>query len=86
METKTIAVKFLGSIASLAGVEELGMEVDADLRRAAAQVKVRIEEMTGGKVLYNLAHNGVTIARVGADTVPIRDGDLFTVIPVLLGG
>ncbi len=82
----TVSLKILGSIAAQTGVRELTLQVDGDFRRGLAEVKARVDELTQGRVLYHLAHNGVSLAQVEAETARIQEGDQFTVLPVVLGG
>ena len=83
---KRITVKFLGTVASRAGVEEVAMEVDEDFHAGATAVRARIDELTEGKVLYAVAYNGTVMARVDPSTARIEDGDQFLVLPVGIGG
>ena len=85
-EKKAVSLKMLGSIAALTGVAELAMEVDGDFRRGMAEVKARVDELTEGKILYHMAYNGISLARVDAEAVRIQEGDQFVVLPVVLGG
>jgi molybdopterin converting factor small subunit len=83
---QTVVLKYFGAIAKWVGCEEESVVVGEDFRTCVAMVRDRIQERTGGKVLYLVMYNGTNIARVNPQTTTVRDGDVFLAVPIALGG
>ncbi len=86
MEKRSVVLKFFGDLARKVGAEERALEVDEEFHSGVEAVRRKIEELTGGKLLYTVAYNGVSLAMVNPEPAAVRDGDLFQVFPVVIGG
>jgi molybdopterin converting factor small subunit len=84
--TRKVVLKFFGNLAKRAGMESQILEVDGNFKGGVTSVRERIEQLTGGTMLYMVVYNGVNIALVDAASACIKDGDEFQVVPVSLGG
>lgn len=83
---RTVLLKYFGTVARWAGLEQESLEVEGDFRACAAAVGQRIQERTGGKILYLVVYNGTNITRVDPEATAVRDGDEFRAVPIVMGG
>lgn len=87
MNTVKVKVRFLGVMSKGSGTGEVVMEVQNDFGIAVDAVKDEIIKSIGKDVLYNILINGVNYALIDKSRViTVKDGDEFTVVPVILGG
>lgn len=86
MNKRSVVLKFFGNLSSQVGLSERVLEVDEEFRNGVDAVRRTIDELTGGKVLYTVAYNGVSLATVSPPPAALQDGDLFQVFPVVIGG
>lgn len=81
-----ITVKYVGVITPFIGKREETMEVPGDFQSLLKSVRNKIERQTEGKLLYAFLYNGVAINRIDQESTAINDGDVITVVPIVLGG
>jgi molybdopterin converting factor small subunit len=83
---RTVVLKFFGTIAKWAGLEQENLRVSGDFRACVSAVRERIQQRTEGKILYLVLYNGANITRVDQETTAVQDGDEFQAVPIVLGG
>ena len=83
---RTVVLKFFGTVAKWAGLEQESLRVTGDFRACVAAVRERIQQRTEGKILYLVLYNGTNITRVDQETTDVQDGDEFQAVPIVLGG
>ncbi len=86
MDKRSVVLKFFGGLARKVGTPEQVLEVDGEFASGVETVRRRIEQLTGGKLLYTVAYNGVSLAMVNPPPAAVQDGDQFQVFPVVIGG
>lgn len=85
-DSLTVTVKYFGTVASWVGKKEENLEVPAEIDASLQTVRERIKELSKGEILYTVLLNGTSIHTVDAASTKINKGDIFTVVPVVLGG
>ena len=83
---RTVVLKFFGTVAKWAGLEQESLRVSGDFRACVSVVRERIQQRTEGKILYLVLYNGANITRVNPETTDVQDGDEFQAVPIVLGG
>ena len=83
---RTVVLKFLGTVAKWAGLEQESLKVSGDFKACVSAVRERIQQRTGGKILYLVLYKGTNITRVDPETTDVQDGDEFQAVPIVLGG
>jgi molybdopterin converting factor small subunit len=84
--TVSVKLEFFGTIAKLTGIKSEELKADEDFTVCLEQVARRIKELTRGKVLYSILYNGSAVSALDSPPKPVKEGDVFTVVPVILGG
>lgn len=82
----TVTIKYFGTVSKWTGISEEKLETAADFTSSVEKLRKRIEQLTEGKVLYSILHNGKAINTINQETARISEGDIFNVVPVILGG
>ncbi len=83
---RTVVLKFFGTVAKWAGLEQESLKVSGDFRTCVSAVRERIQQRTGGKILYLMVYNGTNITGVDPESTDIQDGDEFQAVPIVQGG
>ena len=81
-----IKIMFLGEIARRAAIKECHMDVSTDLEFAVNEVREVVISRVGDNTLFSIIINGKSYALMKESISKIVDGDVFAIVPVILGG
>ena len=80
-----VTVRFAATLQTRARTDALRLSVPAKQHEAVQAVKAAVEARIGNDVLYTMVYNEKSIWLADRDGV-IMDGDVYTIVPVVLGG
>lgn len=83
---QTVTVKYFGTVANWVGKKEENLDVPEEFGESLHTVRERIKQLSNGEILYTVLYNGTSIHTVDKSTARVNKGDVFTVVPVVLGG
>lgn len=82
----SVKLNFFGTVSNWSGVKSEDLEVVENFTACLEMVDKRVKELTGGKVLYSILYNGSAVSTIDPLPDAAREGDVFTIVPVILGG
>lgn len=81
-----VSIKFVGSVAARANVDEMPLTVSADPDIAAREVNQAVIDKVGDNTLFSVVYNDRNFKLAIKNIKEIKDGDCFSIVPVILGG
>jgi molybdopterin converting factor small subunit len=84
--TVGIALHYFGTIAKWTGIKKENLEVEEKFETCMGTLRERVNGLTEGKVLYSILYNGSSVSALDPPPRAVKEGDIFTVVPVILGG
>lgn len=82
----TVSIKFVGAVAARAKIDEITVTVSPDPDIAQREVNKAVVDKVGNNTLFTVVHNDVNFTLAKKNLKEIKDGDCFSIVPVILGG
>jgi len=84
-----IKISFFGAFAKKHPDKEVEINVESDMGLVLKKIDEIISKRNGEKVSYVLLHNGVNYSvkeKELKEKLILKNGDIFTVVPIVIGG
>jgi molybdopterin converting factor small subunit len=89
MEKVEIKIIFFGSFTKKTEDKEIEAVLDNDIGQVLKKIDEVIIERKGKKISYVLLLNGVNFSvkeKESKEKITLKNGDIFTVVPIVIGG